>query len=91
MAYPKYTLASYQGWLWLANTKSKSGLLAEEFPTEVQKWFFNDKKQAITTVVDGISNEIAIWGQPKPWAWAEVASSEELNDTPGSVFRIEYC
>lgn len=56
VAYPKYSLASYQGWLWLANVKSKSKKKVEEFPTEEQKWFYSDKKQAITTVVDGIDS-----------------------------------
>lgn len=91
IAFPKYTLASYQGWLWLANVKSKSKKKVEEFPTEEQKWFFSDKDQAITTVVDGIESLISLWGQPEQWAYAEVASKEELKETAGSKFRIEYC
>jgi len=34
LQFPKYTLASYQGWLWLANTKSKSNQIVKEFPRE---------------------------------------------------------
>jgi len=91
VAHPKYTLASYQGWLWLANVKSKSKKKAEEFPTAEQKWFYSDSEQALTTVVDGIESMVALWGQPQQWAWAEVASSEELADSAASKFRIEYC
>ena len=91
MAYPKYTLAAYQGWLWLANVKSKSKKKSEEFPTEEQQWFYSDKDKAITTVIDGIDSMVAVWGQPQQWAWAEVASGEEVKDTAASKFRIEYC
>lgn len=91
MAFPKYTLASYQGWLWLANTKSKSSQKVKEFPREPQQWFYEDQHQAIATDVDGIHSAIGLWGQPQQQAWAEVASTEELYDLAGSKFRIEYC
>lgn len=89
VAFPKYTLAAYQGWLWLVNVKAKGAV--EEYPKSVQKWFFSDKKQTLTTVIDGIDNQISIFGQPQQWAWAEVASYEELNDLAGSKLKIEYC
>ena len=42
-------------------------------------------------MVDGVENQVAIWGQPKLWEWAEVATTEELKDRSSSQFRIEYC
>jgi len=63
----------------------------DEFPTSAEKWFFSDKKQTLTTVIDGIDNQIAIYGQPSQWAWAEVASFEELQETSGTQLKIEYC
>jgi len=75
VAYPKYSLSSYQGWLYLSNIKSKNKRIVKEFPKTVQKFFFDDKTSALTTLIDGVENRVAIWGQPKLWEWAEVATS----------------
>lgn len=89
MAYSQYTLAAYQGWLWAANVKASGA--ASDFPKSVQKWFFDDRTSALTSMIGGIEHQISIWGQPKIWAWAEVATKDELQDAAGNKFRIEYC
>lgn len=90
-ANPHYTLDTYQGWLFLANTKDHNRKKRKEFPCKTRKWFYDDKLSGLTTNVDGIPNMVALWGQPKQWEWAEVASVEQRKDKAASQLRIEYC
>jgi len=49
------------------------------FPTQKRKWFFDSVNHTLTTDVDGIQSELAIKGQPKNFAYAELAPSKFMS------------
>lgn len=90
-ANPDYTLDIHEGWLYLANVNSKSAAKDKQYPKKARKWFFEDATSALTTTKDGIKMQVALWGQPKQWAWAQVLNSEEARDSSGAKLHIDYC
>lgn len=86
----------------VADTSSTSATLADGFPRKRRSWYYNPVTSGLTTDVNGITTELAIWGQPKPWAEVELQPVELTegvgNDTGRNFegvnmakFRVEYC
>lgn len=90
-ANPDYTLDMHEGWLYLANLKSQSPDKDRSFPKKARKWFYEDATSALTTMKGSIKMQVGIWGQPKQWAWAQVASSEEVSASTSAKLHIDYC
>lgn len=90
-ANPDYFLDEHQGWLYVANVHHKGEHVDQDFPTTPRKWFYEGSNQALTTEVEGIKTQVAIWQQPQQWAWAEVGPAEALGNEASSKWRIEYC
>ena len=65
----------------VADTASKAKDLADGFPTTRRRWYYNPTTSSLTTDVNGISTELAIWGQPKPWAEVELQPVEATQGT----------
>jgi len=59
----------------IAEIGSKKIGTDKSFPKEKRKWFFDSENHTLTTDVDGVQSELAIKGQPKNFAYAEIAPS----------------
>ena len=90
-ANPKYTLDVDNGWLMIAETKSNSPDLSKKFPKTERKWFFDSEAHTITTDVTGVASDVAIYGNPKKWTYAQVAPHAKLGSGADNKFRVEYC
>ena len=86
----------------VADTQSKSLNIADGFPKKRRSWYYDPVTSGITTDVNGITTEVAIWGQPKAWAEVELQPVELTEGTGNDTgkdfkgvnmakFRIEYC
>jgi len=88
---PDYKLDVHNGWVYLANTKA-TGEIDADFPkTAGSKWFYDNKSKGLTTDIDGVKSQIAFFGNPQKWGWAEAGPSELIKDKQTAQFKIEYC
>ena len=90
---PTFFLDVDFGHVMVAEIGSKKIGTHDSFPKEKRKWFFDSENKTLTTDVDGVQSELAIKGQPKNFAYAEVAPSSFMQgqNENKSKWHFEYC
>jgi len=91
-AYPQYTLDADKGWLMIADTKTKATDLSKGFPKTERKWWYDPEDHSLTTDMDGVKTDVAVYGSPQKWVWAQVAPHAKLaNTNADNKFKVDYC
>ena len=72
---PTFYLDQDYGHVMVAEIGSKRIGTHKSFPKEKRKWFFDSENKTLTTDVDGVKSELALKGQPRNFAYAELAPS----------------
>lgn len=62
----------------VAHIGKKDKNIAKGFPKQKRKWYFSPTTHSLTTEYEGVPSELAIHGQPKNFAYGELAPSALL-------------
>ena len=88
---PSYTLDQDYGWLMVAKVHHDRHEVYEGFPHKTRHWYYDPVQQALRTNLYGVDSDVVISGQPKNWAWAEMAPHRQMIGSNAGKWRIEYC